>query len=257
MKIAVFIKPTLNHNMLRIESNKIIPEKTPIVIGEYDKNALEESIRIKEKYGGKVTVFSALTWGPLDKRIQELERIARECIAMGADDVHLLIDEQLINSSNFEVALAFSKFINKIDKFDLFLCSEASTDNTSYQFASRLGVFLNLPVLTFVRKIEIEENKVIVERDLEDEIEIVSSYLPCVISVTGEINQPRIPSVRQMLLAKSKPIIKHSLEGINIPKFNLIQEINLLEIHRKNIILEGNLEEIAEKLIQVIKEVLE
>ncbi|MDT7865070.1 MAG: hypothetical protein RQ922_04220, partial [Thermoproteota archaeon] len=114
----------------------------------------------------------------------------------------------------------------------------------------------NLPIITFVRKINIEGNKILVERDIEDEIQIIESELPCIVSVTGEINQPRVPSIKQILQAKSKPLLKYKLSdlGIDISPTNILEEIRIIQVKRKNIFLEGNLEEIAEKLTNILKE---
>jgi electron transfer flavoprotein beta subunit len=129
-------------------------------------------------------------------------------------------------------------------------------DTSSFQFAPRLASILNLPIITFVRKINIEGNKILVERDIEDEIQIIESELPCIVSVTGEINQPRVPSIKQILQAKSKPLLKYKLSdlGIDISPTNILEEIRIIQVKRKNIFLEGNLEEIAEKLTNILKE---
>jgi electron transfer flavoprotein beta subunit len=82
MIISVFVKPSLNLNMLISENERINISRTSLVINEYDKNAVEEGVRIKEKFGGKLIIFSALTWGPIEKKMQDFERILRECLAM-------------------------------------------------------------------------------------------------------------------------------------------------------------------------------
>jgi electron transfer flavoprotein beta subunit len=129
-------------------------------------------------------------------------------------------------------------------------------DTSSFQFAPRLASILNLPIITFAKKINIEGNKILVERDIEDEIQIIESELPCIVSVTGEINQPRVPSIKQILQAKSKPLLKYKLSdlGIDISPTNILEEIRIIQVKRKNIFLEGNLEEIAEKLTNILKE---
>jgi len=257
MNIACLVKASLNLNLIKVESDGLVNiEETPLAISEYDKNALEESIRIKEKYGGKVTVFSALTWGPIQKKLQDFERIVRECLAIGADEAHVLIDERLIGATNFEISIAISELIKKVGNFDLFLLGEGSMDISSYQLSCRLGKILDLPVITFGRKIEIDDKRVIVYRDLENEIQVVECNIPCIISVTGEINQPRLPTLRQILQSKTKPLIKHNLDELNLKleKLPIKSDIRIVPVKRKNIILEGNLEEIADVLINKLIE---
>ncbi|MFP3191398.1 MAG: electron transfer flavoprotein subunit beta/FixA family protein [Thermoproteota archaeon] len=255
MNIAVFVKASLNLSMIYIDSDeKINISRTPIVISEYDKNAIEEGVRLKEKYGGKLVVFSALTWGPIDKKSQDFERMLRECLAMGADEAHALIDENLINISSYESSIALAKLVNKVGNFNLFITGEGSMDTSSYQFASRLASHLNLPVITFVRHLEIEEGKIIAERDLEDEIQVVECNMPCIVSVTGEINFPRTVSVKQILQAKSKPILRYNIEE-QIPRIEVDFEIKQISIKRKNVIFEGSIEEVARMLVgALIKE---
>jgi electron transfer flavoprotein beta subunit len=256
--IAVFVKPALNLNLLKIESEgKVNIEETPLAISEYDKNAVEEAIRIKEKYGGKVSAFSILTWGPVQKRISDAEKIAREVLSMGADEFHLVIDDNVVNATTRETAIVACSLIKKIGSFDIYLAGEYSQDTTSSQFASRLATLLGIPVVTFVNKIEIQGEEAIVQRSTEYEIETLRVKLPCVLSVTGEINQPRIPTLRQILQAKNKPLIKYDLKslGVNLDKKAIKQEYLALQVKRKRIFIEGkNLEEVADKLIDKLLE---
>ncbi|MDT7892072.1 MAG: electron transfer flavoprotein subunit beta/FixA family protein [Thermoproteota archaeon] len=254
MNIAVFVKPSLDLSFLKIENNRVLIEKIPLTIGDFDKVALEEAIRIKEKIGAKVFVFLALTWGPIDKRTQEIEKLARECLAMGADEAHLLIDERLINSTTLEITEALCAMIKKLGNFDIYFASETSSDMSSYQFASRLATLLNIPVITFARRIVIENNSVIVERDLEDRTEVVECNLPCFISVTGEMNQPRKATVRQILQAKTKPLYKHRIEDPIDSKQNIDFEILVKQVERKRIIIEGDINEIADRIVDILKD---
>jgi electron transfer flavoprotein beta subunit len=256
MIISVFVKPSLNLNMLVLENERINISRTSLVINEYDKNAVEEGVRIKEKFGGKLIIFSALTWGPIEKKMQDFERILRECLAMGVDEAHAIIDEKIINATSLETTKAIASLVKKIGNFDILITGESSMDTSSFQFAPRLASILNLPIITFAKKINIEGNKILVERDIEDKIQIIESELPCILSVTGEINQPRVPTIKQILQAKSKPLLKYKLSdlGIDISPTKILEEIRIIQVKRKNIFLEGNLEEIAEKLTNILKE---
>lgn len=256
--IAIFYKNSLNLNMLKTESEgRINTEETPLSISEYDKNAIEEAVRIKEKFGGKVIAISILTWGPLKAKSIEAERIGREVLSLGADEVHLVLDEALSNSTTLETSIVASYLLKKLGGFDLYLTGEYSMDTTSAQFASRLGRILNLPVITFASKIEIKGSQIFITRSLEKENQLVSSSMPCIISVTGEINQPRIPTLKQILQAKNKPIIKYDLKslGVNFGFKALKQIYYTLPVKRKNQFIEGNnVNEIAEKLLDALLE---
>lgn len=258
VNIATFVKASINLNLIKVESNgKVNTEESPLAISEYDKNALEEAIRIKEKLGGKVVAISILTWGPISKKIQDLEKIGREILAIGADECHLVIDEALIGATTLETSIVAANLVRRLGNFDLYITGEYSQDTTSSQFPSRLAAILGLPLATFVNKLEVKEGEVIAYRSIENEIQKIKLRMPCVISVTGEINQPRIPTLRQILQAKNKPLIRYDLKqlSLNLDKAKLEQEIVALEVKRKNIIIEGkSLEEIADKLIDKLLE---
>ncbi|HLI46920.1 MAG TPA: electron transfer flavoprotein subunit beta/FixA family protein [Geobacterales bacterium] len=258
LNIAVLVKAALNLNMLKVDPNgSVNVEETPLAISEYDKNAIEEGIRLKEKHGGKVIALSILTWGPLQRRNQEIERIAREVLSMGVDEFHLILDEAVLNSTTKETAYIAAHLLKKLGNFDLYITGEYSQDTSSSQFASRLAKLLGVNLVTFVNKVELSNNEIIVQRSTENEIEIIRASLPCVISVTGEINQARIPTLRNILQAKNKPLIKYDLNqlGLKIEKAQMSQEYFVLPIKRKKIFIEGkNYEEIAEKLINHLLE---
>ncbi len=256
--IAVFIKAAIDLNMLKIESDgRVNLDESPLMISEYDKNALEEGLRIKEKYGGKVTAISILTWGPLARRVSEIEKISREILARGADECHVVLDERLTNITTLESSIVAARLAKKLGNFDLYITGEYSQDTTSAQFAPRLGALLNIPVVTYVNKLSVEGKELIVERITENEIQSIKVSMPCVISVTGEINQPRIATLRQILQAKSKPLFKYDLKQLEITfdGRELKQEIFALRVKRESIFIEGkSMVEIADKLLDKLIE---
>ncbi len=257
MNVAVFVKASLDPNMLRVDSSgKILVEDIPLAISEYDRNAVEEAIRIKEKHGGKVVAFSVLTWGPVQKRVREAEQVLREALAMGADEAYLLVDEALIPGNPHTTAEALAAMVKKVGQFDLYLTGEGSMDTLSFQVAARLGEALGIPSVSYARAIEVADGKVRVTRDLEEHLETVEVSLPAVVSVTGEINKPRLPTLLQIRRAFAKPLNKLSLADVGYtPPSGVVEirDLRLLAVSRKNIIVEGSsLEEIASKLVDLL-----
>lgn len=254
--IAVMVKASLDANMIRVDSSgKLLIDEIPLTMSEYDRNAVEEAIRIKEKFGGKVAVFSVVTWGPLTKRINDTESVLREALAMGADEAYMIADEKLINMNPLQTAIALASAVRKTGNYDLYLTGEASMDVISAQIASRVGTILNLPTVTFARALELDINnkKVKVLRDLEDSLQWVEATLPAVISVTGEINKARLPMLLQIRRAFSKPLKKFTLNDLNVQLLDFghkRESVRLLTISRKNIMIEAaTLDEMSEKLI--------
>jgi len=259
MNIGVLVKASLDGNMIRASPDGDIDvEATPLAISEYDRNAVAEAVRIKNELGeGKITIFSVLTWGPVDKKTKELENVMREALALGGDEAYAVIDEGLIPGEVSQTAEVLAALINKVGKPDLILTGEASMDMLTSQLPIRLAYKLGYSVATFARKIEISDGKLKVTRDLEDRLEVTEINLPAVVSVTGEINNPRLPTLLQIRKSFAKPynVLKLSDLEAEVKKLINIERLELVTIMRKNIILKADkLEDAAEELINKLIE---
>lgn len=250
MQIVACLKqiPDLQQIRIKRDSREPVLEGVPLLFGDMDKNALEEAVRIVEKEGGKVT---ALALGS-----PKLRDTIKEALAMGADEAVLLIDPAFTGSDTMATAKILAKAIEKIGEYDLILCGEGSTDNYSGQVPSRMAEILGLPQVTYVRHLEFTEGGLRATRDMEEALEIVEAPLPALVSVTSEINEPRLPSLIQILKAAKKPLQEWTSEdlGLSVPEVG--KEASSLEIvsnlapeqERKNITLEGEVDEVVEQL---------
>lgn len=256
LNIAVLVKASLDPNMLRSKtSGEVDVDNIPLAVSEYDKNAVEAAIQLRDRYGGKIVVVSALTWGPLPKRSREIEQVIRETLAMGADEAHVVVDEALIPGDPNTTAAALASLLTRLGDFDLYITGEASMDMISSQVGAQVAALLGIPFLSYARGIEYVDGVIRVKRDLEDRLETVEAPTPVVVSVTGEINKPRIPTLIQIRRAFRKPIKKYSLAdlGVELPAKPSLEELRVVTVQRKNVIIEGeSLEEIAEKLIDAL-----
>lgn len=258
MKIIVLVKASLDVNLVRGDSEgNLYKEAIPLAISEYDRNAVYEAVKIKNEVGGKVLVVSALTWGPIQKRMHDFENVIREALALGGDEAHVLIDEKLVEAGPRATSLALSKLIEKLGGADLIICGEASMDTMASQVANYLAHNLGIRSVTYVRELTVEGNSVKCKRDLENYIEVVKTDIPAVISVTGEINKPKLPTLLQIRRAFAKPLQKYSLSDVGVdtvPSFP-VDRYELVKISRKNVIIEGaSMEEIANKLVDKLIE---
>ena len=228
MDIIVCIKQIYDVGQIRVDaaSKRPITEGIARKISDFDKNALEEAVRIKEKHGGKVL---ALIGGAKDA--------AKEALAMGADEAVIYSAD----SDSLGTATILAEIIHKM-KYDLILCGEASIDEFSFQIGPRLAQALGIPVLTYARKIEPKDNEVVVERNLENRYEIAKARLPALVTVTKEINEPRIPTLLQILGASKKKITEISLEKQEAGIETL--RVTAIEMKRKEVILK-DIEELA------------
>jgi len=201
MDIVVCIKQVPDTTDVKIDpkTNTLMREGVAAIINPFDMYAIEEAIRVKEKKGGKVTV---LTMGP-----PQAENALREAIAMGADQAILLSDRAFAGSDTWATSYTLSMALKKISSYSLIICGKQASDGDTAQVGPGIAAHLNLPQITYVRKIEeIADDHVVAERLLEDGTEIIRAPLPCLLTVVKEINEPRIPSLKGKLAAKKAQI---------------------------------------------------
>jgi electron transfer flavoprotein beta subunit len=243
MNIIVCAKQVVDVSEMKVDpnTNKPILQGVPQKISDIDKNAMEEAIKIKEKHSGKITV---VTIGPADAK----ERI-KELLAMGADEGVLVSPPE--NYDYYIVANLLASAIRKIGDYDIILCGEASIDMFSGQVGPRLAGLLGIPQITYAQNVEVDKDKVTADRNMGDKAVTTESSYPVLITVTKEINEPRLPSLMQILGAANKPINEMTAdsltEGLN-PKVETI-ELKGVSMERKNIIYKDDVDESITKLV--------
>ncbi len=255
MNIIVLAKHVVDTAALRID-----PKTGPVLrgaltkISDYDKYAVEEAVRIKEKRGAKVTILSL---GPSEAARTTL----KEAVAMGADEAVLVSTGSLYVFNNMLTVMALTNAIRKFGPYDLIISGEVSEDLYQAYVGPAIAVHLGIPFIGSAVKMEVEDGKVRVERKLEDVVEVLESPLPAAVSVTREINQPRIPTTMQIMkvpLTKIKTITpgELGLSEVNDKEDDLVV-LEKLEparmASRKGIRIEGTPEEAVEKLIEALK----
>lgn len=196
MEIIVCVKQIFDLAQIKVDtaSSRPVMEGAARKISDFDKNAIEEAIRIKEKLGGNIVAV-----------IKGTKDAAKEALAMGADEAIFYNAD----TDSLGTASILAGIIRKM-KFDLILCGEASIDEYSFQTGPRLAQALGIPVLTYATEIEIGDGEVIAQRDLENRYEVASARLPALVTVTKDINEPRIPTLMQILGATKKKMTEIS-----------------------------------------------
>ncbi|MCE4611033.1 MAG: electron transfer flavoprotein subunit beta/FixA family protein [Desulfurococcales archaeon] len=255
--IAVLVKASLNPDMVRAEPDGSIDVSAiPLKISDIDRNAIEEAVRLKQRLGWKLVTVSVVTWGPVSARMKDVRLAVQESLAKGSDEAIVVADDALTPGDQTLTAKAIKAALERSGiKPQLILAGEATIDEVTSQVPGRLAALLGYSYVSFARKLEVEDGKVIAERDLEDYVEVVEAPLPAVVSVTQEINEPRPPTLLQIRRASRKPIKTFGLRelgDIGKPSRKLL-EIKAIQARRKQVIIEGEtLEEIAEKLIEAL-----
>ena len=221
-------------------------EGVPAVINPSDRNALEEALRIRERFSGKVVV---LTMGPPQAR-----KALEEALAMDADAAVHLCDQAFAGADTLATAQALAYGIRKLERFDLVLCGDATIDSGTGQVAVQLAELLNLPCVINVEELTFEnERSLLVKRMWERGYIRARIKLPAVIAVTEKINQPRLPTIFGIMAATQKEIkdwnaadisADVSLVGLSGSPTRVLQ---MSEFHarRQGEILQGSPEEVV------------
>jgi len=172
-------------------------EKTGVkfILNPYDEFAIEEGLRLRERFGGTVT---ALTIGP-----ETSKEILRTALAMGVDKAGIVKTDDILDSYN--VAENISGYAKSISP-DLVIFGRQSIDFDSSGMAPMVAEMLDLPSISVVSSWNIENNAITAERDIEGGKEVLTCSVPCVISAQKGLNDPRYPKLPDIMKAKSKPI---------------------------------------------------
>ncbi|MDH7477435.1 MAG: electron transfer flavoprotein subunit beta/FixA family protein [Candidatus Bathyarchaeota archaeon] len=254
-RIIVCLKQAIDVSQLKVDpaTRQLITAGAAKKISDFDKNALEEAIRIKEKNGNIEILTVTVT-------AEDAKTVLREALAMGADKAYMVMDPNFKEVDTLGTAYILAEAIKKIGNFDLVLCGETSLDSFSGLVSARLAELLGLAHVSSVRKVSVENDAIIAERALEEAVETVKVKMPALISVTREINQPRIPSLMMIMKASKKEIITWTAADLNIQKENLDAKIEIMEVlapktERKRVKITGETaQEIAEKLVKALVE---
>jgi len=238
MNIVVAMKQIPDLQQIRIRNRKPVLDDVALTFGNIDKNALEAGVQLKEETGSNLIVVSVGN--------EALEDTIKEALAAGADEAYLVLDDEINDMESSSSARLIAESIKKIEDVGIILFGEGSGDNYSGQVGSRVASILGLPQVGYAQSISINGNSVTVTRSLEDCEEVLEAELPIVVSVMADINEPRIPSVSQILKAGRKP--KEILE-LNVTGDSMLETLSNLapEMQRKQIEVET-----IEKLLKVL-----
>jgi electron transfer flavoprotein beta subunit len=320
--IIICIKQVPDTAEVKIDpvTNTLIREGVKSIINPFDMYAVEEGIRLKEKYGGRVTV---LTMGP-----PQAEEALREAISLGCDEAVLISDRAFAGSDTLATSSTLAKAIEKIGRFDLIICGKQAADGDTAQVGPGVSAHLDIPQVTYVKKIEeiriavhqgtrapghqstrapghqgtrapghqgtrapghqgtrapghqgtrapghqspvtsnqlpITNNQFIarVERMMEEGYEVIETPLPCLITVVKEINEPRLPSLKGKLKARSASIPRWSAQDLGIEKNRIGLEGSPTKVikiftpppRKGGQVLTGETKEVVGKLVELLK----
>lgn len=258
MNIVVCVKrvPETSDADLSIDKSGRDIDKSGLVfdLNEWDSYALEEAILIKERRGGTVTVLSMST--------EESNETFRKCLAMGADEAIRLTDPAFNGSDGYATAKVLAAAIRKIP-YDLILTGTQAEDDGYGQVGVALAALLGVPHASLVNHLEVHDRKINVHRELEGGLEeVLEVDLPAVVTVQTGLNEPRYVSIMGIRKVAKKEIklLKASDLGLKTDEVGpsasgiRLDGLSLPPMGQGAQILEGKIEEIAAKVLDILKD---
>jgi len=251
MHILVCYKIVPDEQDIVVNSDRTLSlGKAALQIGQYDLNAVEAGVQLVEAIGGTV---SSLTVGAGEV---DNSKMKKSILSRGPERNYAVSDASLAGADSTLTAQVLARAAEKIGAWDLILCGEGSSDLYSQQVGIQLGALLGIPTVNAVSKITPDGEKLLVERTLEEEVEILSVSLPAVLSVTADINVTRVPSMKEILGAGKKPSVLWGAGDVELPQGNVTETLNILapaQTDRKCIVVEGDSEEKIAEFFRVIR----
>lgn len=214
-----------------------------MVLGEYDLMAIEEAAKVAEATEGRAVLLTAGGEALGDTKL------VKAALSRGASELYSVSDPALADADAFQTATVLAAALGKME-YDLVICGEGSADRYEQQVGSLLGSLLGLPVVNAVSSIEPRDGSVVVERALENEVEVLEVALPAVVSVTTDINLPRIPQLKDILAAGKKPVTTWTLDEVGGLSSACVETVSVKapgNVERKKVVYEsGSAENVGE-----------
>lgn len=252
MNIVVCIKQVPDTaSRIEVKDGRVVEEGLPWVTNPYDEYAVEEALRLREKFGGKVTL---ITVGP-----ERAKEALKSELARGADEAIHCIDPAFEGLDSYGVATVLAAAIRKLP-YDMIWCGWKGVDWDAGQVAIILAEMLGLPHLSFVTKIEVQDGKAVVERDVEGGHEVLETTLPAVFTAQKGLNEPRYASLKGIMAVKRKVIPEWRAADLGLDPASLTaRKVETVEIlpppeRAAGRIIPGTPEEAAKELARLLRE---
>ena len=206
MHIVVCIKQVPDSAQIRVHPvhNTIMRQGVPAIINPYDLFALEEALRLKDRYGGFVTV---LCMGP-----SQADAALRKALSFGADDAILVSDRAFAGSDTLATSYALAAAVKQIHRdmpVDLVFAGKQTIDGDTAQVGPGIAKRLGLQLLTYVAKIaalDLEQREITIQRRAEGVVQLLKTELPCLVTVLEGINEMRFATMDDMFRAARHPL---------------------------------------------------
>lgn len=180
-------------------------------INDFDENGIEAALQLRDDHGGRALAVSVADERPPDN-------LLLRALAMGADELHLVSDPALRDCDALATATILAALIEQLGEFDLVIAGDTSVDEYRGEVGPRLAEALELPALTHVTRLVVNDGRLQVDRTLESWVETCEAPLPSLVTVGSETNDARMPTLRQLKQAGQKPIVDWQLTDLVSPE---------------------------------------
>lgn len=249
--IVTLVKQSPDVEAVRIDPKSGAPDLSGagLKVSDYDKNAVEAAVQLKEKNAGSKVYALSLGGAKLPESIKEV-------LAMGCDEALMLIDAAFAQADTAEKARLLAAGVKKLGNVDLVIAAEESLDSHSAQTGPRVAEELGWPLVSYVTdNLRIEGKTLKCEREVDEGLEEVEVDLPAVITVTEALNTPRLPALMQILQAKNKPQKTMTAADLGAGAVQPVlarPSSAAPKSDRKQQVLAGSPEEAAEELAKIL-----
>lgn len=235
MKILVGCKVVPEEQDIAVNGETLELSKANPKISQFDLNALQAAVDIKEQNAdANIKVLS------IGGKGLENTKVRKDILSRGADELVVISNDKFENLLPCDTAEMFKQTASNLG-FDLIVCGDGSGDLFAGQTGLRVGALLDIPAINCVNKIvSVDATKIVVQRELENEIEELEIALPALICVSTDINTPAIPGMKAILAAAKKPV------NVMDSNFDLSSVVELKEVKapkkkdRLKVIVEGD-----------------
>jgi electron transfer flavoprotein beta subunit len=201
MHIVVCIKQVPDSAQIRVHpvTNTIMRQGVPAIVNPYDLFSLEEALRLKDVHGGRVTV---ITMGP-----PQAEAALRKCISFGADEAILVTDRAFAGADTLATSYALATAIAQIAKdqaVDMVFCGKQTIDGDTAQVGPGIAKRMDMQLLTYVSQVDsldLTSRTVQVQRRAEGGVQVLTTRLPCLITMLEGTNEMRFATMDNMFRA--------------------------------------------------------
>lgn len=211
LKILCCVKQVPDVDQMRMdpETGNLIRAGVPAILNPLDANALSAAVKVKETYGGEITL---ITMGP-----PAAEAALRECLAVGADKAILVTDRAFGNADTLATSYSIASAAKREGEFDLIFCGKETLDGATGQMGAQLAERFDAAQITsasLIKSIDLESRTLVVERELETGIETLEVSMPCLFTMEKTHYPVRIPNLKGKMAAKKAAIATVTADDI-------------------------------------------